>query len=236
MKTRQLLLTLPLLLITARIAAASAVLIPEACTSTLGLPTCFPHDGLIDWGLVPGIGNFINNAGHGLPTPFTAPVSGVPGLTFTMSADPSVTVYASGGCPLIPLGTSLPTDCGGVESWARWSTDSPIADFDFSQPVRSVGLVTTLRPGLVFELEAFNSQGVLIDSAVRPAFSTDFFIGIARAESDISRLRLDTGISGHLEYGTGSIQVDSGEVPEPATFVVAGFGVAVIAFLRRARR
>jgi hypothetical protein len=35
---------------------ATSIQSTDTCTATLGLPTCFPHDGLVDWGVTPGLG------------------------------------------------------------------------------------------------------------------------------------------------------------------------------------
>ena len=90
-------------------ASAATVQIGEFCTATLGLPSCFPHDGLIDWSVTTGIDH--NSA----PT-FAGPVSGIPGLSFTFTS-------AGGGFFANGCVGPVPNNSGCVDpidTWAAW--------------------------------------------------------------------------------------------------------------------
>src|SRR5262245_57994878 len=92
---------------------SSPIVSDVACTATLGMPTCFPHNDLIDWSksnvvpiVIGGTGPII--AGY---------VSGEPNLTFILSGLPGFTSFsAPGSC--IP---GVSADCSGTDTLAAWT-------------------------------------------------------------------------------------------------------------------
>ena len=224
--------------------AMSAAAIDSAtpCTATLGLPSCFDHNGLIDWALTPGIGNFANPGDIEAPT-FTGPVSGIGALVFTITAPVAGTsLYSSGGCPNFPLATSSTSDCGGVDDWARWHFESGV-DIDFSQPVQGVALqIATVG---AFAMEAFDAAGHSLERNSIDPLAGIRFMGILRSQNDISRIHLDPfqidefpppSPGNGPEMFTGSIQVESTATPEPSTWIPAALGIAAIGVGRFRKR
>src|SRR5215831_14190970 len=118
-----------LLLFTTQIMTATVTYIDNReptttpCVATLGLPTCFPHDGIIDWSVWPGIG-WVNQY---VPGPH--PVSGVRGLFFTSGYG-----YVNGCIGSIP---DPVWNCIGSDTWMSMS-DSQYGTMSitFNRPIK----------------------------------------------------------------------------------------------------
>ena len=209
-------------------AFAASIQSTEACTATLGLPTCFPHDGLIDWSITPGVGSF------GSP-PLSGTISGTPGIDFTITGPWSL--WSSGGGPSFPPGTVDLSANGGTDRWARWAFRGGV-DILFSQPVEGVALrIATTGE---FDMAAYNSSGTLLEVNQDHPLSGILFMGIERTSADISRIHLDPFLldenPGMAEMFSGSIQIQSSaEIPEPMTWWLTGVGLLLVAKLAHHR-
>jgi len=234
MTSRAALLLLCLPLVVPLIATAEPIQLKESCTATLGLPTCFPHDGLVDWSVWPGIGD----VAWAIPGPY--PASGIDGLTYTITGKGSV--FVTGSCPgSIPNQVSYPPACGGLDSWANWawgnSVDGGFVTVTFNRPVEGAGLMVAGNGNVI--LHAYDSAGRVLgdvgrlDSLGRPAYS---FIGITDPRGAITSVT----VQGFGQGWTGDIQLQSSSAPgavtttpEPVTLLAVGLGLTWMAGTRR---
>src|SRR5215475_2154579 len=90
--------------------SSSPIVSDAPCTATLGLPTCFTHNGLIDVSqqAAIGAGQYVRIYGY---------VSGEPNLTYYLTGISGFNTRSA-----VPGGGSgsLPPDGGGLDTWVNW--------------------------------------------------------------------------------------------------------------------
>jgi hypothetical protein len=213
------LLLLICLLFSAQIITAGTIVITDP---NAPFPFPFPHDGRIDWSVFPGIGNF--SAPH-----MEGQVSDIPNLSWVFDAS-NAGFFVRGQC----IGSIPDTSCSPGQTplvndtWVGWGAGG-LVTISFSRPIAGLGMITA-NPN-PFSMQAFDSQGNLVDQLSLPQFALPSFVGIESQSVNISSITFTAG----EKVWTGDVQIQSDVVPEPTTLALVAIGIALIVRTSRKR-